>query len=608
MSNNEIKNLNILLKDALEFLKNNNFLEALKIYEQILLIDDHHFETNFFLGTLKAQTKKFEDASNLFNKAIKIKPDIPDLHNNLGLVYRELGKFEKSLESFNKALELNSKFAIAYNNIGIVYRDLKKNEEAEKNFRHSIKLDAKNSDPYNNLGLIYTDLKKYNKAKEYFIKCIELNPKNFQSLNNIGNLYKNLGEIKIAEKYYIQAFTINEGYFDAYNNLMVLYERTNQDKKLFDIIGKTKKKFQDNHIVELFYGHYLYKTKNFNDAIETLNQISFKEKQLNRERLRCLILAKSYDKIKEFDKAFYYFTKTNEINFSKKNFNVDKNKSLKIINDRIKFFNRENTQNWSKNSFLNNKRPIFMIGFPRSGTTLLDTILSNHESIDVIEEKPMITDLMSKLYGLLNHKFENLKNLNQKQNLILQEEYFKNLQKNIENDHLSDKILIDKMPLNIIHVGEIIRIFPDAKFILSLRHPCDSVLSCFMQSFELNNSMANFLDLNDSAIMYDRTMKLWMQYIKLFSINFHVVKYENIINNFDNTIKDVLKFLDLPWSNNVKNFYKTTTEDKKLITTPSYDQVNQPIYEDSIQRWKNYEKKISYIVPILEPWIEKLDY
>lgn len=607
MKKNEVKNLNILLNDALQFHKKNNFSDAVKIYEQILLIDPNYFEANFFLGTLKAQTKKFEEASNLINKAIKIKPDLPDLHNNLGLIYRELGKFENSLESFKKAINKNPKFAIAYNNIGIVYRDLKKNEEAEKNFKYSIKLDPNNTDPYNNLGLIYIDLKKFNKAKECFMRCIEINPNNFQSLNNIGNLYKNSGEINTAEEYYIRALDANEKYFDTYNNLMVLYERTNQDKKFFDIIEKTKKKFQDNDIVKLFYGHYLYKSKKFSETIKILNEISFSEKQLNRERLRCLILAKSYDKQKEFGKAFKYFTKTNEINFSKKNININKNKFLNIINDRINFFSKEDTHAWSKNNFLDEKKPIFMIGFPRSGTTLLDTILRSHESVSVIEEKPMITELMTLLYSLINQKFTNLKNLDQKQNITLQEEYYKNLHKNIEHDDLLAKVLIDKMPLNIVHVGEILRIFPEAKFILSIRHPCDSVLSCFMQSFELNDSMANFLDLNDAAIMYDNVMKLWIQYTKLFSINFHVVKYENLINNFDRTITNILGFLELPWSQNVKNFYKTA-EKRNLITTPSYDQVNQPIYKESLQRWKNYEEQISKILPILKPWIKEFGY
>ena len=163
------------------------------------------------------------------------------------------------------------------------------------------------------------------------------------------------------------------------------------------------------------------------------------------------------------------------------------------------------------------------------------------------------------------------------------------------------------MPLNIIYVGEIVRIFPNAKFILAIRHPCDCVLSCFMQNFELNDAMANFLNLEDSAKLYDTTMSLWETYSKVFPINFHVIKYEDIVSNFDKSVEKLLNFLDLPWSENVKKFYKKA-EVRGVISTPSYNQVSQPIYSKSIGRWKNYNKEISKIIPTLDPWIKRYKY
>ena len=119
------------------------------------------------------------------------------------------------------------------------------------------------------------------------------------------------------------------------------------------------------------------------------------------------------------------------------------------------------------------------------------------------------------------------------------------------------KIYIDKFPLNIVYVGEIIKVFPNSKFILSLRHPCDCVLSCFMQNFYLNDAMANFLNLEDSANLYDAVMDLWMQYISIFSINYHEVKYENLIGNFEPTLRSVLDFLGLPWNSSLLEYSKT---------------------------------------------------
>ena len=163
------------------------------------------------------------------------------------------------------------------------------------------------------------------------------------------------------------------------------------------------------------------------------------------------------------------------------------------------------------------------------------------------------------------------------------------------------------MPLNIVHVGEILRFFPNAKFILALRHPYDCVLSCFMQNFMLNHAMANFLDLDDSSKLYDLTMSLWKKYIKVFKVDHHIIKYEDVISNFDKTIKDLLKFFDVPWSENVKKFYKTA-EKRGMINTPSYNQVSQPIYSNSMYRWKNYEKEFVKSKDLLDHWVKKFNY
>ena len=160
------------------------------------------------------------------------------------------------------------------------------------------------------------------------------------------------------------------------------------------------------------------------------------------------------------------------------------------------------------------------------------------------------------------------------------------------------------MPLNIVYVGEIIRYFPKAKFILALRHPNDCILSCFMQAFLLNNAMANFLNIKDSAKMYDLVMKLWEIYKSKLSIDFHTIKYEDLISNFKGSVSNLLKFLDLPWSDEVSEFYKTSQK-RGIIATPSYNQVSQPLYSKSIGRWKNYKNELIEGKQYLESWIKK---
>tara|TARA_B100000886_G_C20007768_1_gene320679 strand:- start:88 stop:474 length:387 start_codon:yes stop_codon:yes gene_type:complete len=128
-----------------------------------------------------------------------------------------------------------------------------------------------------------------------------------------------------------------------------------------------------------------------------------------------------------------------------------------------------------------------------------------------------------------------------------------------------------------------------------------------MQNFMLNHAMANFLNLNDALKLYDLTMSLWKKYTNVFEVDHHIIKYEDVISNFEKTIRDLLKFLNVKWSDNVTEFYKTA-EKRGIINTPSYNQVSQPIYSNSIYRWKNYQKEFAKSNISLEKWIKEFNY
>ena len=176
----------------------------------------------------------------------------------------------------------------------------------------------------------------------------------------------------------------------------------------------------------------------------------------------------------------------------------------------------------------------------------------------------------------------------------------------ITKNDIHSSIIIDKLPLNLIEIGFIKRVFPQSKFILMLRHPCDTVLSCFMSDFKINEGMASFYNLKDATILYNEVFSLWNQYLEVYDLAYHIVKYEEVVLNFDNTIKKTINFLNVGWEENVKNFNATALARKK-INTPSYNQVVQPLYEKSINRWKKYDE-MKKIYPSLEYWIKKYNY
>ena len=566
--NNELeKKLNF----ALENLAKNNLEKASNIYKKILKQDPNNFDANFNLGTIFAKNNKLEKSLELLEKAAIINPNLEKIFNNLGLIYLNLGNTDEALKNTKKAIQLNPESSIAYNHLGLIYSNKGSIKDAVESFKQSLKF----------------------------------NPNNTQVYYNLGNLFKRINDVQNSEKFFNKTIELNPKHLPAYNNLLELYDISNQNEKFKDVLEKSETNFGKNSTIELFRAKLFYKLKKYKDVVKTLENIKFDQQENFKENSRLELIAKSYDQLSNFKQAYYFFEKNN--NLSKK---IDKNNAKKevfieTINKRTKYFAKVKFSEWQIEKNEDDlKDPIFLIGFPRSGTTLLDTILRSHPLVDVLEEKPIIDKYIEKLENKIDSRFDILKFANSSLKKEMRKFYFDQRNKYLNDNN---KIIIDKMPLNIIYVGEIIRYFPNAKFILAIRHPNDCILSCFMQNFLLNHAMANFLNLKDSAKLYDSVMKLWEIYKSKFSIDFHTIKYEDLISNFEGSISDLLKFLDLSWSDEVSEFYKTSQK-RGMIATPSYNQVNQPLYSKSIGRWKNYEKELMEGKKYLESWIIKYGY
>ena len=558
------------LKDAYKEIRTENFVKAENIYKDILKKSSNNFEANLNLGTLYARQSKFHEAVKYLEVAISQNSKVPQIYNNLGLIYTHLDKNEKAIEVFNKVIKLNSASSVTYCHLGIAYTNLSKVIEAEESYK----------------------------------KSLELDPKNVLSLYNYGTLFKRLNDPKNAEKYLTKAISISPNNFPPYNNLMEVYDKSNQNEKLKKLIDDAKSKFKNNTSINLFDAKLLFKLREYEKVIELLEKISFDGKEKYKEHNRTELIAKSYDHISNYKKAFEYFKITNEVNYDLNKDIVDKNKYIEVIEKRIKFFDKEKSIDWPVLSEINkNSDPTFLIGFPRSGTTLLDTILRSHPLIDVLEEKPIVDKFVELLNIKIKSDFKNLKD--HKIDKEMRDFYFR--EKSNYSSKKNCKIVIDKMPLNTVYVGEIVRFFPNAKFIFAIRHPSDCVLSCFMQNFLLNNAMTNFLNLEDSAKLYNQVMILWELYNNKLKINFHMIRYEDLIENFETEVKKLLNYLGVDWSNKVTEFYKTSKK-RGMLNTPSYNQVSQPLYTKSIGRWKNYQDQFQDISPILDKWIKKFSY
>ena len=246
------------------------------------------------------------------------------------------------------------------------------------------------------------------------------------------------------------------------------------------------------------------------------------------------------------------------------------------------------------------RRLAFLVGFPRSGTTLLDTFLMGHPHTYVLEEIPVLQEAWKMLRDLATLPERTVPEFQRARESYLQE---------LDGRAGADfgGLIIDKLPLNLLAAPILYCLFPDAPFVFAQRHPCDCVLSCFMQGFALNDSMACFLEIATAAQFYDAVMEFWTRTRELLPLKVHTLIYEELVIDPESALRPLIGFLGLEWNGELLD-HRTTGRARLAVATPSYNQVTQPLSRAPSGRWKKYKKQLEPVLPILLPWAERLGY
>ena len=249
------------------------------------------------------------------------------------------------------------------------------------------------------------------------------------------------------------------------------------------------------------------------------------------------------------------------------------------------------------------RSPIFIVGFPRSGTTLLDQVLDAHPALSVVEEQPLIETLALSLGEMPAGYPQGVPRLDEASLQSLRDTYERSLAAHVAPT--AGVRIVDKFPLNIVHVHLIARLYPDARYVFALRHPLDVCLSCFMQSFVPNDAMANFTTLQGTAALYDEVMRLWRASSPALDV--HTVRYEALVDAFEPEARALVEFLGLEWDDAVLD-YARHARSRARINTPSYAQVTEAIYDRARFRWRRYATHLGDIAESLRDHIEHFGY
>lgn len=244
--------------------------------------------------------------------------------------------------------------------------------------------------------------------------------------------------------------------------------------------------------------------------------------------------------------------------------------------------------------------PVFIVGFPRSGTTLLDTLLMGHSRLHVLEEQALLSRIQAHIGGIAS-----VAALSGADAALLRARYFEHVA--ALGPVPDGATLVDKLPLNLVRATLIHRLFPDARIVFALRHPCDAVLSCVMQNFAINPAMASFLDIDNAGAAYDAVMDAWQASREAMPLNVHELRYESLVAEPANTMRDLVAFLGLAWEDGVLA-HQDTAKARGLIRTPSYAAVTEPINARAAGRWRRYRAQMAPVLPLLQPWAKRYGY
>ena len=522
----------------------NNLKVAENLYKKILRTNPNHFGSIFYLGTLFVQIKRFDLAKSLLQKAIQIKINYAPAHSNLGGTLKELGEYEEAIDHCQKAIQIDPNYADAYNNLGASLKEMGELQKAVDSYQKAIQIQPNFEDAHINLGAAFQQMGDIHKA----IKCYQKLSKIQSNLGNVysglGGLYVVLGDTQKAISSYQNALKYEP------DNLVFYYHLIDLNKEILNLNLKNKidRIINDSNCTKknLAYGNFL------------LSKYAQKDKNYK----------------KEFDyliKGHQYYFKTQETKHKKQlNFWLNELPYIKELFD----FNRPKKEIKKINHKI---RPIFIVGVPRCGSTLVEKIIASGANyIPTGEETAIIS-------SFVNHKLLKKQSLNFEIENFRIKLYEMYKQKRLIQEE-NDFTFTDKTLDNFFYIGFIKEIFPHAKVINCKRNALFSIMSI------LKNNLVNIPwahNLDHILKYFNNYYKISENIKKIFPNFVYELQFEKFVNDPITESKKLLKFCDLPWDIKCLEYYKR----KDLISkTASNIQIREAIYKQTLDKYLPYKK------------------
>ncbi len=571
------------------------FPEALQAYRQALALQPDYPQAWNNLGNLLCTTGEFDEGITSYLQAIRQKADYAQAWNNLGNALKSRGRVQEALAKYQEAVHLQPDFAAARLNLGDALQTLNRLDEAIEIHQQTIRLHPRYAAAYDGLALALLAAGEYTTATEYSRQAIALAPDQPVGYNNLALILKKQGDSCSARKHLKRAIELNPRYAEAFHNLGLSYLEEGRADKAVPLLRQAIA--LDADYVDAHYTLAL--AIRHHEPDEDMAQLAalLKRPQLADEQKISLnfALGKACDDCKDFDRAFAYFETGNRLKRSTIPYDFKEDQRLF---DEIKDIFNESFFASRKDCGKPASTPIFIVGMPRSGTSLVEQILASHPRVyGAGELQDLRLTLFTTLPILTQQNYPGaIIGLDQADFTVLAEEYLRRTARYYQHGAL----VTDKMPVNFLYIGMIRLMFPRARIIHCRRNPIDTCLSCYQQNFTgLQKFAYDLRELGQYYRLYQSLMSHWQQQLPGA---IHDCDYESLVSNPEEQIRALLAYCELDWDDHCLSFYDT----RRTVNTASIAQVRRPIYKNSVSRWRNYEKYLSPLLEVLNPQPDNL--
>jgi tetratricopeptide (TPR) repeat protein len=564
--------------------------EALPILRTATRLDPSLERAHLYTGKALALLGKGKEADVAFEKSFELNPVSKTLA--IAAEHQLAGRLEEAKALYGDVLRADAENVDALRMMGTIAFTESRPADAERYLRQSVALAPDFVGAIIDLAQVLKDEGRFEEAISNFRRAIELEPGNVKAQFLLGSALAPSALTYEAIEAYQRALELRPSHVGAHLGLGHVLKTVGRQKEAVDSYRECIRLRPDNGAT--YWSLANLKTYNLSsaDIEEMVSQLEDGDVNKESEVNFLFALAKATEDRKDFDLAWQYYEKGNAERRMTEYYDPVR---AEVMNDKvIETFDAELLAKLGGQGHAD-PAPIFVLGLPRSGSTLIEQILASHSQVEGTSELPYVAHAMNSLNlnraDGINYP-EAVRELGANNLKLLGQKYLRDAQM-----HRTEGAprFIDKMPNNFPSVGFINLILPNAKIIDARRHPLDSCLSCYRQLFARGQSFTyDLTDIGEYFLEYQRLMDHWHEVLPGQVLT---MQYEDVVQDFETQVRRLLDFCDLPWEESCVRFYETD----RPVRTASSEQVRQPVHSKSINFWRNFEDKLDELITVLEP-------